>query len=196
MILNGHELEYIDETHTYLVDGMIVPSVTELISRKLGNKYKYVPENVLREAQAKGTAVHKAIEMYERFGIEAPLPELYNYQFLKRQYGFECFLNEVPVVIFENVFERYKPVAAGRLDMAIRMDGKIGLADIKRTRTLDKNYLAYQLNLYRIGFQQCYGKKVEFLRGLHLRDRTRKFVNIPINEELAMQLIKEVKDEY
>ena len=95
--------------------------------------------------------------------------------------------NEVPVLL--SVGDT--PVCAGRLDLVIKMDNKLGGADIKRTSSLDKEYLAYQLNLYRIAYRQSYGKTWEFLRGVHLRDNVRRFVEIPINEEMAMELVKE-----
>ena len=68
----------------------------------------------------------------------------------------------------------------------------IGLGDLKRTATLDKEYLAYQLNLYRIGYQQCYDAEISFLKGIHLREDTRKVVDLPINEYMAMQFLREV----
>lgn len=71
------------------------------------------------------------------------------------------------------------------------MDGKTGLADIKRTSTLDKEYLAYQLNMYRIAYQQCYDTEISFLKGVHLRENVRKLVDIPINEEVTMELVNE-----
>ena len=70
-------------------------------------------------------------------------------------------------------------------------DGELGGADIKRTSVLDKNYLAYQLNIYRIAYRQCYGLEWEFLKALHLREDVRKYVDIPIDENLAWQLIHE-----
>ena len=84
-----------------------------------------------------------------------------------------------------------KPVLAGRLDLVLEMDGKIGLADIKRTASLDKEYLAYQLNLYRIAYQQCYETPIDLLKGVHLREDTREVVDIPINEEIPLALVKE-----
>lgn len=189
MIIAGHYSEYIDSEHMYIVDGVIVPSVTQLLSKKFGNKYKYVPKDVLEEARKKGTDIHNAIEGFEKRGEESDYKELYNYRFLKRQYGFECVDNEVPIIIFDDG----EPVAAGRLDMVITMNDELGLADIKRTSQLDKNYLAYQLNLYRIGFQQCYGTEIKFLRGLHLREDVRKFVQIPVNEKIAWELIREAR---
>ena len=75
--------------------------------------------------------------------------------------------------------------------MVLMLDDQVGIADIKRTSALDKDYLAYQLNLYRIAYRQTYGIEADFLRAIHLREDTRKFVNIPINEPLAMDLVYE-----
>lgn len=185
--IKGGVLEYIDETHTYLYDGVVLPSITQLLKVKFGNKYNNIPKETLERAAEQGTAVHKAIEDYEQGGFESALPELRNYKFLKKAYNFECVSNEVPVVLFWNG----EAVAAGRLDLVITEGDKLGLGDIKRTSALDKNYLAYQLNLYRIAYQQCYGSKIDFLRGLHLREDTRKYVTLPINENLVSEILNE-----
>ena len=187
MIVNGYELEYIHESHMYIVDGVIVPSVTQVLDCKFGKKYDFVSPQVLRRAAEKGTAVHEAIEQFERYGTESDLKELRNYKFLKKAYGFECLENEIPVILFKNG----DPVAAGRLDMVVAMNGKTGLADIKRTSTLDKNYLAYQLNMYRIAYQQSYGVQIDLLRGIHLREDTRRFVDIPIKENIVWEVLEE-----
>lgn len=185
--IKGGVLEYIDETHTYIYDGVVLPSITQLLKAKFGSKYDRVPDKVLNRASVQGTAVHKAIEEYEQQGIESDLVELRNYKFLKKKYNFECIDNEVPVVLFVN----NEAVACGRLDLVLTEDGKVGLGDIKRTSTLDKNYLAYQLNLYRIAYQQCYDTDIEFLRGIHLREDVRKYVTLPINERLVDEILKE-----
>lgn len=185
--IKGGVLEYIDETHTYLYDGVVLPSITQLLKVKFGNKYNCIPKETLERAAEQGTAVHKAIEDYEQSGTESNLQELRNYKFLKRAYNFECTANEVPVVLFWNG----EAVAAGRLDLVLTEGEQIGLGDIKRTSALDKNYLAYQLNLYRIAYQQCYEQNIEFLRGLHLREDTRKYVSLPINENLAYEILNE-----
>lgn len=185
--INSHDLEYYDDTHQYLVDGVIVPSITQILQIKFGNKYIGVNKRVLERASKKGTEVHEAIERYCQTGEETELKELRNFKFLKKKYNFEVIENEVPVILFQN----NEPICAGRLDMVIRMDGRIGGADIKRTSTLDKEYLAYQLNLYRIAYRQSYGIDWKFLKGIHLRDETRKLVNIPINESMALELVKE-----
>lgn len=185
--IKGGVLEYIDETHTYLYDGVVLPSITQLLRVKFGNKYNGIPKETLERASVQGTAVHQAIEDYEQNGIESELPELRNYKFLKRAYNFDCIANEVPVVLFQDG----EAVACGRLDLVLTEGEQIGLGDIKRTSTLDKTYLAYQLNLYRIAYQQCYDTRIEFLRGLHLREDTRKYVTLPINENLAHEILNQ-----
>ena len=109
------------------------------------------------------------------------------YRFLKKAYKFKCLDNEVPVILFKDD----EPVACGRLDMVLEEEGETGLGDIKSTSRLDKNYLEYQLNLYRIAYQQCYGTEIKFLRGLHLRKEVRKYIPIPINEKEAISLLNE-----
>lgn len=192
--INGHVLEYFDDEHVYLVDGVIVPSITQILKYKFGGKYNGVSKSVLQKASEKGTEVHEAIEKYCKYGYESDLPELRNFKFLQRVYKFDVIENEVPVILsFDG-----KPVSAGRLDLVIEkigedgaLHGERGIADIKRTSTLDKEYLAYQLNLYRIAYQQCYGMKIDFLKGIHLREEKRKYVDIPINEDMAIELVKE-----
>ena len=164
--IKGHTLEYIDESHTYLCDGVIVPSVTQILKIKFGGKYKGVSKRTLERAAYKGTEVHKAIELYCKHGLELELPEL-------------------------RLFKGGEPIAAGRLDLVISMDGKTGLADIKRTSALDKEYLAYQLNMYRIAYQQCYDRDITFLKGVHLRENVRKVVDIPINEDMTKKLVNQ-----
>ena len=191
MELKGHELEYIDESHTYLVDGVIVPSVTQLLGKKFGHKYDGINPEVLKRAAEKGTAVHNAIEEWCKHGTESDLPELYNFRFLQRQYNFEVLANEVPVILFDNE----SPITCGRLDLVLKMGDEIGLADIKRTSALDKEYLGYQLNIYRLAYQQTYGEDITFLRGVHLREDVRKFVNIPIKEQLIWEWLWSVREE-
>lgn len=187
--INGGVLEYIDETHTYIYNGIVIPSVTQMLKVKFGNKYDGIPKDVLERAAQMGTALHSAIENYEKQGIESDVPELRNWKFLKRAYKFECIDNEVPIVLFENG----EAIAGGRLDLVIKEGDSIGLGDIKRTATLDKEYLAYQLNLYRIAYQQCYGTEIAFLRGVHLRNDVRKYISLPINEKLAKTIINDYK---
>lgn len=189
--IGGYTLEFFEDEHLYLVDGVIVPSITQILSHRFGRKYAHVRRDVLERAAQAGTAVHEAIERYCTTGEESDLPELRNFKFLQRQYSFVVRKNEVPVILFDECVGGKPPIAAGRLDLVLQMGIEFGLADIKRTSTLDREYLAYQLNIYRIAYQQCYDVKIKFLRGIHLREDVRKFVDLPIHDGLAWKLINE-----
>ena len=185
--INGYTLEYDDESHTYIVDGVIVPSVTQILGVKFGNKYAGVNPATLNRAASRGTEIHKAIEEYCTQGITSDLTEVRNFRFLMEYYNLNVLENEVPIVLVKND----KPIAAGRLDLILDIKGDTAIADIKTTSVLDKEYLAYQLNLYRIGFMQSYGIEITQLYGVHLREDKRKLVNIPINEGIAWDIIDE-----
>ena len=189
--IKGHDVEFIDDTHTYLVDGVIVPSITQILKVKFNKKYDGIPKETLQRASEKGTQMHEVIERWCKNGEESDLVELRNFKFLKRQYNFSVLKNEVPVLLWNEG----DIIGAGRLDMVIEMNGQVGLADLKRTSVLDKEYLGYQLNLYRFAYQQSYGEEIEFLRGIHLREDVRKFVQIPINRELTIKLIEEWREQ-
>ena len=77
-------LEYIDEDHIYLVNGVIVPSITQLLKVKFGRKYEGIDQETLNKAADAGTKVHEAIEHYCKTGEESDLPEVRNFKFLHR----------------------------------------------------------------------------------------------------------------
>ena len=188
--IKGGTLEYDEESHTYIYEGICLPSITQILQVRFGRKYDGVDYKVLNKAAEKGTLIHKAIENLCKTGEVEDYKEVRNFMFLQKHYEFKVIDNEIPVVLFENDI----PIAAGRLDLVLEINNGLYLGDIKRTASLDKDYLGFQLNLYRIAYQQCYEKTIKGLRGIHLRDDKRKFVPIPINEAMAWELIKEYKE--
>lgn len=189
--IKGGTLEYFDDTHTYLYDGLMLPSVTQILGVKYKNDYASVPPAVLDNAARRGTAVHKAIENYNNSGYDDGSEAVRNFKFLQEQYGFEVLDSELPIVIFKDDM----PIACGRLDMTMLMDGETGIADIKTVSTLNKEKIAYQLNLYRIGLMQSYGVDAKFLKIIHLRDGIRKVIDSPINEGMTWELIEKFLEE-
>ena len=187
--IKGHCLEFYEDEHLYLVDGIIVPSITQILKIRFGNKYKDVPKDVLKKASQDGIRVHEAIEVYCKTGEECNLPELRGFKFLQKSFGFEVDDNEIPVILFDDG----EPFAAGRIDLAIHINDELGLADIKRTSILDRDYLFYQLNLYRLAHAQSFDDEPTFLKAIWLRDDKRKFVDIPVNEAFAFRMIEDFK---
>lgn len=189
--IKGHTLEYDDDEHIYLVDGVIVPSITQILQVKFKNKYDKIDPDVLSRAAERGTAIHKAIEDYCNIGV-VKCKEASNFRFLECRYNFTPIENESPVILFKHD----KPVAAGRFDLLLYIDNEVALADIKTTSTLDKTYLAYQLNLYKLAYEQCYlytkiNRPIKTLYGIHLREDKRKMVEIPVNESIAWDILEQ-----
>ena len=189
--IKGHIVEFIDDIHQYLVDGCMVDSVTQILGVKYKNDYASVPPTVLDNASKRGTAVHKAIENFNVSGYDDGSEAVRNFKFLQKQYGFEVLDSELPIVIFKDDM----PIACGRLDMTMLMDGETGIADIKTVSALNKEKIAYQLNLYRIGLMQSYGVDAKFLKIIHLRDGIRKVIDSPINEGMTWELIEKFLEE-
>lgn len=184
--INGHDLEFDEEEHIYICDGLIVPSVTQILKIKFDD-YAGVPQHIMEEASQKGTALHEAIELYETTGQTSELKEFRNYLFIKKHKGFKNISNEVPIIYEENG----KVLFAGQLDQIIELNGILGINDFKRVSAPNKEKIAHQVNLYKLGYEQSYHKQIEMLSFTHLREDTRKFVPLPINEEVARELIKQ-----
>lgn len=184
--INNHIVEFIEEQHIYLVDGVIVPCVSNILAYKF-NDYSGVSRDVLQRASELGTELHRSIELYEQEGITSDLKEFKNYLFLKKQFKFENIANELPVL-----YEKGGRVLfVGTLDQIIEIDGKLGINDFKRVSAPNKTKIAYQLNLYKMAYEQSYGKKIEFLSYTHLRETVRKFHELPINEKVTEDLLSE-----
>lgn len=184
--INGHFLEFIPETHQYICDGILVPCVSNILAYKF-NDYSGVSREVLQRASEKGTEMHKAIELYEEQGITSDLREFRNYLFLKKQFKFENIANEVPVL-----YERGGRVLfVGTLDQVITLNGKLGINDFKRVSAPNKKKIAYQLNFYKMAYEQSYGKKIDFITFTHLREEVRRFQELPIDEASAVDLLNE-----
>ena len=186
----GHWLEYLDESHTYVVDGIQVPSITELVRERFGGIYDRVPSWVLHAAADKGTAVHAAIETYIKTGEESDLPELRGFISIVELNDFRHMIAEIPVILFDG-----DPVAAGRVDLVFEQNGLLCGADIKRTYHLNREYLEYQLNLYRTAYRQSYGREWSKLYAIHLRENKRNLVEIKIDEGKTKEIIESRREQ-
>ena len=184
--INGYTIEYMEDIHCYLAEGVILPSITTLLKYEFSAKYYGLPSEILKRAAEKGTYMHEAIQRYEEEGYETSLQELDGYIKLKNEYKWECIGNELPIILFiEN-----KPVACGRLDMVYKINNQLGIMDFKRTSKLDIDYVSMQLNLYRLAYQQTYKETIKELKVCHLRDKKHKIVEIPIEEEKSLEMVK------
>ena len=154
-------IEFFEDTHTYLVDGVITPSVTTIIKKLFPDKYKGISDAVLKRKAEFGIKGHSIIEMIGKNNMNEnealdKISELYQtkeinqdmfislreYIRLCKKHNIEVLENEV-MVAYENKY-------AGTLDMIANVNGKYSLIDIKFTAELDQEYLSWQLGMYRL----------------------------------------------
>lgn len=151
-------LEFNEATHTYSIDGVVLPSVTQIISEIMPNKYANVNERVLSEKAKFGTTGHKIIEYtdvsdletaknYAR-GIKNKSLEICIREYLRlvSKYNINPHLHEMRV--------HYGYIYAGTLDMIASVNKEFSLIDIKFTSALDKEYLAWQLGMYSLALKK------------------------------------------
>ena len=72
-------LEFIEESHTYIKDGIILKSVTQILQELFPEKYDGIPKKILEEKSKYGTDVHKFIEIIETKSPKQPLAYIKRY---------------------------------------------------------------------------------------------------------------------
>ena len=186
LVIRGKTLVFIPESHTYIYDGAVIPSVSQIVSKLFPSTYKDVDPFILQQAANKGILLHEEIERYETEGVRGRSEEFKNYIKIKNDYDFKVIKNEQMILIEHEG----KPLCAGRLDMIIDSLQEIGcgIADIKRTYDLHMDRLKVQLNLYKIGYEQTYQKDIQYLRCIHLRYEHFQYVDVPIEQDILKKL--------
>ena len=172
---NGAKVTFVDSTHTYMVDGVEVPSITRLLDIKYGSSYGFVDPDLLKKASEYGTAVHNQLSEFidgrmkdPSFSCETTYPEVYEYfDFVEPIYGVEPVMTEQVVILYG---KDGVPAACGRFDLLCKVKGELTLADFKTTTSLNKTHIIGQLNLYLIAaWQSGYIKDTDLkLAVIHL----------------------------
>jgi hypothetical protein len=191
-IINGRKVEFYSDTHDYYVDGIKVPSVTQIVASVLPSQYVDIDPGVLQRAADNGVALHREIELYETEKIYGYSQEFNNYIMLKQINKFQPIENEILIYIEIDG----KPVCAGRLDMIIisGVQAGLGIGDVKRTYNIHHEHLKLQLNLYAIGYEQCYKKEINFLKCIHLRKNQSNYIDVLVDKDYAFNKIKEYQN--
>lgn len=153
---NLTKLEFIEETHTYVLNGKIIPSVTQILQELFPLKYDGVPEDILEQKAEYGTQLHKFIEIIEKKKPKRPLAyikkyyksniyqeeSLKDYLKIKEKYKIEITDSEKKI--------SYEYKYAGTLDLKGYVNGKSAIIDIKTTYELDKLYVSWQNSMYEL----------------------------------------------
>lgn len=144
-------VEYLEDSHTYLVNGVIVPSVTRIVDYLMGNEYSNVPETTLKAKAQYGTEVHEAIEKYI---TTKEVDEAYKEQV--EAFKEVAIKKQMLLVKDMEQIVHYKNLYAGRYDIC----DEFGIIwDIKTTAKLHEESLSWQLSLY---YLAKYGEVKEF----------------------------------
>lgn len=197
-------ITFLEEPHIYLVDGVITPSVSEILHFIFPDKYKGVDKKTLNKKAEYGTTIHESIEMYEiniktmglseAFDVTVQAKELsYIQEASLRQYLKLKKENEIKVIEQEQMIH-YKDKYAGRFDMIAQVGSDMCLCDIKTTAELDVEYLSWQLSLYEF----AYGKKFDKLYAIWLpKKELGKLVEIKRKKESEiLKLIEDYENDY
>ena len=120
------------EDHEYWLGDKRLTGITGIISRQLfPDKYKSVPDKVLKAAAARGTKVHEDLQLYDMFG-EINSEEARLYAQLKEDSGFETIDSEYIVTDYTDF--------ATPIDKLLRFkdtpNGSVDLGDVKNTASL------------------------------------------------------------
>lgn len=180
-------LEYIDEQHIYVLDGRIIPSVSEIINIVLDNPYENIPSYILENAAEYGTEIHLILQEYEEgknrdFYTIMQEITLDEYKRIKQEEEFEV-IDQEKMIHYQNLY-------AGRYDILAKNKNGTILIDIKTTAELDIKRLELQLSLYNKVV------KAERLACIWLpKDKPAKLVNInEIETDTILEKYKEIKE--
>ena len=131
------EFIFDDATHTYTLDGVVIPSVTEICAPITCGKYP--PVGVVQQAAARGTRVHELCALYDMDALPDEIEaELVGYvkawAAFCRDYKPVWKHIELPL---HGEIDPGQPFA-GTLDRIGEIDGRTRVVDIKTTASLDR----------------------------------------------------------
>ncbi len=187
------ELQFKEDTHTYTVNGFVVPSVSHIMEPLSNAYYGGVDKDTLSRAASRGTSVHAAVENYLLFGIEDISKELSGYFA-----GFKKWIDEykpVPVKTECRIYHRTLNYA-GTADLPCYIDGDLTLVDFKTTASVAQVLTRVQLEAYKKAFES---HGIEFKRKLIIqsgKDGAYHAVEHPIADAESWKVFTELLDVY
>ena len=164
VIPNLPELQFVNDSHTYLLNGAEIPSVTTVMKPLSQKEYGDVDERTLENAANRGTAVHNSIENWLKFGFDDIDPEYKGYID-----GFhEWWEKHNPVLIGSEIRTFHRLFGyAGTVDLIALIDGELNLIDFKTTYRLIEKSCRVQLEAYSQALAS-HGIEIQKKRILHL----------------------------
>lgn len=165
------KVEFDAKKHEYIVNSVVVPSVTTIIRKVFGYKYGTVRADILERAAAKGTAVHEEIAEYLNNGTYG-----FSEEFDAVKAELET-MKETPLLVEEILYAETKYGAFCGTADTFFSNGL--LIDYKTSRNLDKESVTRQLNMYAYQLIKA-GYIVKNLEAWHLVGSKLRRVEVPL----------------
>ena len=123
-------MKYNEERHEYKENGIIIPSVTQILKGAGLIDLSFINKDLLAEKADFGTKVHETTELYDKFELDTETlhPTLNNYlkQWVKFQNDFKIQIQEIETMYYHPSYR-----FAGRLDRIISIGKDFAIVDIK-----------------------------------------------------------------
>lgn len=154
-------IEFLEEPHLYLKDGILVKSVTQILQLIFPDKYKGIDKRTLDKKAQFGTKGHSIIEHLDVSNLEKAKNQVLDIENKDLQICIREYLRlvekyKIKPLEHEKIVS-YEYLYCGTLDLIAQVDGVVSLCDIKFTAELDEEYLSWQLGMYALAL----GKEFE-----------------------------------
>lgn len=138
--------DYNEELHKYYVNGVEVPSVTDICSPISFQRLDALQKSMLDRAKARGTRCHEIAEEYLLVG-EIDIDEIET-EYIPYVQQFVLWVKTYRPKVLYTEKRLWGKDFAGTLDLICEIDGKIINVDYKFTSAMDKKSLSVQLEGY------------------------------------------------
>ena len=188
-LVENKNLTFDESDHTYRLDGVVLPSVTQIMRPLSDANYNGIPEDVLQKAADRGTAVHQAIDIFLNYGCEDIDPAYRGYldAFLKWKDSVapDVCATEQPI---------YHPTMlyCGTADCVCKIGGKMVLIDYKTTSVIHEKLVSVQLQAYESALK-ANGVTIDEKRILQLKDSGYKEYVYPADDARSWRVFTSLK---
>lgn len=182
-------------THVYFVDGVPVPSVSQVIEAETNEYYdNSFAQSRLEVAKNRGTLVHKTIENI----INSELSFSRDYEESRIIYEtirvYDDWVMKNKIVVLKNEMMLTNGIFAGTVDLLVEEDGKLVLVDVKATSKITP-MIELQLAGYYMLLRDN-GIEVSACKVLHIKPSKTKFTYTYKDVSINLFKFKELLKQY
>jgi len=175
-------IEFIEDSHTYLYNGVIVPSVSEIMNPISVMHYENISKSRTDVAKVRGTAIHKATECIDK-GEEYTIDDKWKNHVL--QYKKFLALRKPEILEIEMIVT--DGTYCGTLDRIYIINGETWMVDIKSSAVINEKLVKVQL----AGYKKAQTKhKIDRYGVLHLTSNNFKLKEVVPNDKIFGMLLE------